>query len=71
MVLLSLITAGGTNEQFTYLTIVETVAGGVIGVATNAIVLRAAAPDQAAPAVSALARQVRELLDGDGRRAAR
>ncbi len=38
MVLLSLITAKGTNEQFTYLTIVETVAGGVIGVATNAIV---------------------------------
>lgn len=39
MVLLSLLTVGGTDVEFTYLTIVETVAGGVIGVATNAIVL--------------------------------
>ena len=39
MVLLSLLTVGGTDIEFTYLTIVETVAGGVIGVATNAVVL--------------------------------
>ena len=39
MVLLSLLTVGGTDVEFTYLTIVETLAGGVIGVLTNAIVL--------------------------------
>jgi uncharacterized membrane protein YgaE (UPF0421/DUF939 family) len=39
MVLLSLVTVGGTDMEFTYLTIIETLAGGVIGVATNAIVL--------------------------------
>jgi hypothetical protein len=39
MVLLSLVTVGGTDTEFTYLTILETVAGGVIGVLTNAVVL--------------------------------
>lgn len=39
MVLLSLLTVGGTDREFTLLTIVETIAGGVIGVATNAVVL--------------------------------
>ncbi|GAB3442226.1 hypothetical protein GCM10027517_18950 [Phycicoccus ginsengisoli] len=39
MVLLSLLTVGGTNVDFTYLTVLETLAGGVIGVLTNAIVL--------------------------------
>ncbi|MBW8732457.1 MAG: FUSC family protein, partial [Terrabacter sp.] len=39
MVLLSLVTVGGTDTEFTYLTILETLAGGVIGVLTNAIVL--------------------------------
>jgi hypothetical protein len=62
MVLLSLITAGGTDEQFTYLTIVETVAGGVIGVATNAIVLTPLHLTKPRQRVAALARQVRELL---------
>ncbi|KRF47782.1 hypothetical protein ASH01_21530 [Terrabacter sp. Soil811] len=63
MVLLSLITAGGTDEQFTYLTIVETVAGGIIGVATNAIVLAPLHLTKPRQRVSALARQVRELLE--------
>ena len=62
MVLLSLITAGGTDEQFTYLTIVETVAGGIIGVATNAVVLTPLHLTKPRQRVSALARQVRELL---------
>jgi len=63
MVLLSLITAGGTDEHFTYLTIVETVAGGIIGVATNAIVLAPLHLTKPRQRVSALARQVRELLE--------
>jgi hypothetical protein len=63
MVLLSLITVGGTDETFTYLTIVETVAGGVIGVATNAIVLAPLHLTKPRQRVSALARQVRELLE--------
>jgi uncharacterized membrane protein YgaE (UPF0421/DUF939 family) len=39
MVLLSLITVNGTDMEFTSLTIVETVLGGVVGVAVNAVVL--------------------------------
>ena len=63
MVLLSLITAGGTDAQFTYLTIVETVVGGVIGVATNAIVFAPLHLTKPRQRVTALARQVQELLD--------
>lgn len=63
MVLLSLITAQGTNEEFTYLTIVETVAGGVIGVATNAIVLAPLHLTKPRQRVTALARQVHDLLE--------
>ena len=62
MVLLSLITAKGTDEQFTYLTIVETIAGGVIGVATNAIVFAPLHLTKPRQRVAALARQVRDLL---------
>jgi uncharacterized membrane protein YgaE (UPF0421/DUF939 family) len=39
MVLLSLLTVGGTSASFTYLTILETLIGGAIGVITNAVVL--------------------------------
>jgi Aromatic acid exporter family member 1 len=39
MVLLSLLTVGGTDTEFTYLTVVETVVGGAVGVLTNAVVL--------------------------------
>jgi hypothetical protein len=63
MVLLSLITAKGTNEEFTYLTIVETIAGGVIGVATNAIVFAPLHLTKPRQRVAVLARQVRELLE--------
>lgn len=62
MVLLSLITAKGTDAQFTYLTIVETVAGGVIGVATNAVVFAPLHLTKPRQRVAALARQVRDLL---------
>ena len=63
MVLLSLITVGGTDEQFTYLTIVETIAGGIIGVGVNAVVLAPLHLTKPRQRVAALARQVRELLD--------
>ena len=63
MVLLSLITAGGTDEAFTYLTIVETIAGGVIGVATNAVVLAPLHLTKPRQRVAALSRQVTELLE--------
>ncbi|MGO4598935.1 FUSC family protein [Terrabacter sp. 2RAF25] len=62
MVLLSLITVKGTSEQFTYLTIVETVSGGVIGVAVNAVVLAPLHVTKPRQRVSALSRQVRDLL---------
>ena len=53
----------GHNAQFTYLTILETIAGGVIGVATNAIVFAPLHLTKPRQRVSALARRVRELLD--------
>lgn len=62
MVLLSLITPKGTDQQFTYLTITETIAGGVIGVATNAIVFAPLHLTKPRERVAALARQVRDLL---------
>jgi hypothetical protein len=63
MVLLSLLTVKGTNTQFTYLTIVETVLGGVIGVATNAVVLAPLHIQQPRDAVRSLTARVRRLLD--------
>ncbi len=39
MVLLSLLTVRGTDTDFTFLTIVETALGGVVGVLVNAVVL--------------------------------
>ncbi|MER7070856.1 aromatic acid exporter family protein [Terrabacter sp. NPDC000476] len=63
MVLLALITAKGTDEQFTALTIVETVAGGVIGVAVNAVVLAPLHLTQPRQRVRALTRQAAELLE--------
>jgi hypothetical protein len=62
MVLLSLITAGGTDEKFTSLTIVETIAGGVIGVAVNALVFAPLHLTKPRQRVTALADQVRDLL---------
>lgn len=63
MVILSLLSVGGTSEAFTFITIVETLAGGVIGVATNAIVFAPLHVDQSREAVSTLSGRVRELLD--------
>ncbi|GAB3870285.1 FUSC family protein [Terrabacter terrigena] len=62
MVLLSFITVNGTDEQFTYLTIVETIAGGLIGVAVNAIVFAPLHLTKPRQRVAALARQVHDLL---------
>lgn len=63
MVLLSLITVGGTDTEFTYLTIVETLAGGVIGVLTNAIVVAPLHIHQPRDQIRALTRQVCQLLN--------
>lgn len=63
MVLLSLLTVKGTDTQFTYLTIVETVIGGVIGVATNAVVLAPLHIQAPRDAVRGLTARVRRLLD--------
>jgi Aromatic acid exporter family member 1 len=62
MVLLSLITVGGTNAQFTYLTIVETLIGGVIGVLTNAVVLAPLHIHKPREQIRALTQRVCELL---------
>jgi hypothetical protein len=63
MVLLSLLTVKGTDTQFTYLTIVETVVGGIIGVATNAVVLAPLHIQQPRDGVRSLTARVRRLLD--------
>ena len=63
MVLLSLLTVGGTNAGFTYLTILETLIGGAIGVVTNAVVLAPLHLRRPREQVVALAGQVRQLLD--------
>ena len=63
MVLLSLLTVGGTDAEFTYLTIVETLVGGVIGVLTNAIVLAPLHIHQPRDQIRALTRKVCLLLN--------
>ncbi|KJK10495.1 hypothetical protein UB45_19485 [Terrabacter sp. 28] len=63
MVLLSFITVKGTDEQFTYLTIVETVIGGLIGVAVNAVVFAPLHLTKPRQRVAALGRQVHDLLE--------
>ena len=62
MVLLSLLTVGGTNVDFTYLTVVETIAGGVIGVLTNAIVLPPLHLREPREQIMSLTTRVSELL---------
>lgn len=62
MVLLSLLTVGGTNAGFTYMTILETLIGGAIGVVTNAVVLAPLHLRRPREQVVALARQVYQLL---------
>ena len=63
MVLLSLLTVGGTDVELTYLTIVETLAGGVIGVLTNAIVLAPLHIQQPRDQIRALTGRVCQLLN--------
>jgi hypothetical protein len=62
MALLSLLTVGGTNTQFTYLTIVETVVGGIIGVLTNAVVLAPLHVHKPREQIQLLTERVRDLL---------
>lgn len=63
MVLLSLLTVGGTDMEFTYLTIVETLAGGVIGVLTNAVVLAPLHVQQPREQIKTLNARVCRLLN--------
>lgn len=63
MTLLSLLTVHGTDTKFTYLTLVETVAGALVGVATNAVVLAPLHVQQPRDAVKGLTARVRRLLD--------
>jgi uncharacterized membrane protein YccC len=63
MVLLSLVTVGGTDMEFTYLTIVETLIGGAIGVLTNAVVLAPLHIRQPRDQIRALTRKVCVLLN--------
>jgi hypothetical protein len=63
MVLLSLITVKWDNVDFTYLTIVETLLGGVVGVLVNAVVLAPMHLTEPRRAVLELTERVRGLLD--------
>lgn len=62
MVLLSLITVKGTDTEFTSLTIVETVLGGVVGVAVNAVVLAPMHLDEPRDALRDLTTRVQDVL---------
>jgi uncharacterized membrane protein YccC len=62
MVLLSLLTSGGTNANFTAVTIVETVVGGAIGVAVNWVVLPPLHIREPRQRVASLSEQTVELL---------
>lgn len=62
MVLLSLLTVGGTDSSFTIVTIGETVAGGLIGVLTNAIVVAPLHIHTPREEITDLTRTVRDLL---------
>jgi hypothetical protein len=62
MALLSLLTVGGTSGDFTYWTLVETVAGGAIGVLTNAVVIAPLHLRRPREQVSSFASQIHDLL---------
>lgn len=62
MVLLCLLTVGGTTADFTYLTIAETLAGGLIGVLTNAVVLPPLHVREPRQQITDLTQQVKDLL---------
>lgn len=63
MVLLSLVTVKWADVDFTYLTIVETVLGGAVGVAVNAVVLAPMHLTEPRRAVLDLTERVRGLLE--------
>lgn len=63
MVLLSLVTVKWADVDFTYLTIVETVLGGAVGVAVNAVVLAPMHLTEPRRAVRDLTERVRGLLE--------
>ncbi|WP_353950163.1 aromatic acid exporter family protein [Knoellia sp. S7-12] len=63
MALLSLLTAGGTSEDFTALTMLETLVGGVIGVVVNIVVLAPLHVEGPRQRVLDYTRRVRGLLD--------
>jgi hypothetical protein len=80
MVLLSLLTVQGTDTDFTFLTIVETALGGLVGVLVNAVVLAPmhltwprrelrALTDRLQALLSDVADGLREGYDGDRARA--
>jgi len=62
MVLLSLITVNGTDGAFTYLTIVETLLGGAVGVAVNAVVLAPMHLDEPRDALRDLTSRVQNVI---------
>ena len=62
MVLLSLITVNGTDTEFTHLTVVETVLGGVVGVAVNAVVLAPMHLDEPRDALRDLTSRLQDVL---------
>jgi uncharacterized membrane protein YgaE (UPF0421/DUF939 family) len=66
MVLLSLLTVGGTDSSFTIVTIGETVAGGLIGVLTNAVVVAPLHIHTPREEITDLTRTVRDLLGDIG-----
>ncbi len=63
MVLLSLVTVRWADVDFTYLTIVETVLGGAVGVAVNAVVLAPMHLTEPRRAVGQLTERVQGLLE--------
>lgn len=67
MALLSLITAGGTDEDFTFITLLETLGGGLIGIAVNALVLPPTMVRTSQDEVRRVATDAYELLADMGR----
>ncbi|MFC7492237.1 MULTISPECIES: FUSC family protein [unclassified Knoellia] len=63
MALLSLLTAGGTDEEFTGITMLETLVGGMIGVAVNVLVFAPLHVQAPRERVLDYSRRVRALLD--------
>jgi hypothetical protein len=62
MVLLSLVTVQGTDTDFTFATIVQTALGGLVGVATNAVVLAPMHVEGPRRALRGLTESVEEVL---------